>query len=191
MSNISRRQFLKGAGVATLAVAAAGVLAGCSKKDVPVIPEVTTRPVMVIFMADKGNPNQWTEGYPAEELIREDIAHGDCFICLSEGRTVATFVLRSGVDPTYTVIYDGQWPDNRPYATIHRIASSGDRHGIFHHIIRFALTRYDTLRIDTHQDNAPMRHAIAKEGFTYCGLIHCWNGDERLAFHLSKTQKEE
>lgn len=143
------------------------------------------------FMADKGNPNQWTEGYPAEELIREDIAHGDCFVCLSEGRTVATFVLRSGVDPTYTVIYDGQWPDNRPYATIHRIASGGDRHGIFHHIIRFALTRYDTLRIDTHQDNAPMRHAIAKKGFTYCGLIHCWNGDERLAFHLSKTQKEE
>lgn len=55
MSNISRRQFLKGAGVATLAVAAAGVLAGCSKEDVPVIPEVTTRPVVVIFMADKGN----------------------------------------------------------------------------------------------------------------------------------------
>lgn len=55
MSNISRRQFLKGAGVATLAVAAAGMLAGCSKEDVPVIPEVTTRPVMVIFMADKGD----------------------------------------------------------------------------------------------------------------------------------------
>lgn len=55
MSNISRRQFLKSAGVAALAVAAAGVLAGCSKEDVPVIPEVTTRPVMVIFMADKGN----------------------------------------------------------------------------------------------------------------------------------------
>ena len=29
MSNISRRKFLKGAGVAALAVAAAGVLAGC------------------------------------------------------------------------------------------------------------------------------------------------------------------
>lgn len=55
MSNISRRQFLKGAGVATLAVAAAGMLAGCSKEDVPVIPEVTTRPVMVIFMVDNGN----------------------------------------------------------------------------------------------------------------------------------------
>lgn len=65
MSNISRRQFLKGAGVATLAVAAAGVLAGCSKEDVPVIPEVTTRPVMVIFMADKGNGETVVVGEPA------------------------------------------------------------------------------------------------------------------------------
>ena len=38
MSNISRRQFLKGAGVAALAVAAAGVLAGCSNNDIPVTP---------------------------------------------------------------------------------------------------------------------------------------------------------
>ena len=55
MSNISRRQFLKGAGVATLAVAAAGVLAGCSGPDVPDVPGVTTRPVLVIFMKDEGN----------------------------------------------------------------------------------------------------------------------------------------
>lgn len=55
MSNISRRKFLKGAGVAALAVAAAGVLAGCSGNDVPSIPDVTTRPVTVIFMKDEGN----------------------------------------------------------------------------------------------------------------------------------------
>ena len=35
MSNISRRKFLKGAGVAALAVAAAGVLAGCSDQSAP------------------------------------------------------------------------------------------------------------------------------------------------------------
>lgn len=50
MSNISRRKFLKGAGVAALAVAAAGVLAGCSKDDVPVIPEVTAKDVTVKFV---------------------------------------------------------------------------------------------------------------------------------------------
>ena len=55
MSNISRRKFLKGAGVAALAVAAAGVLAGCSGNDVPDVPGVTTRPVTVIFMKDEGD----------------------------------------------------------------------------------------------------------------------------------------
>ena len=55
MSNISRRKFLKGAGVAALAVAAAGVLAGCSGNDVPDVPGVTTRPVLVIFMKDEGD----------------------------------------------------------------------------------------------------------------------------------------
>lgn len=83
-----------------------------TEEDIPRIQEIFRHARQ--FMADKGNPNQWTEGYPAEELIREDIAHGDCFVCLSEGRTVATFVLRSGVDPTYTVIYDGSGPTTVP-----------------------------------------------------------------------------
>lgn len=72
MSNISRRQFLKGAGVATLAVAAAGVLAGCSKEDVPVIPEVTTRPVMVIFMADKGNGETVVVGTAKIDVLKTE-----------------------------------------------------------------------------------------------------------------------
>ena len=47
MSNISRRKFLKGAGVAVLAVAASGVLAGCSgstsvpDKTTPGVPDKT------------------------------------------------------------------------------------------------------------------------------------------------------
>lgn len=55
MSNISRRKFLKGAGVAALAVAAAGVLAGCSKDDVPVVPGVTAKDVTVKFVDRAGN----------------------------------------------------------------------------------------------------------------------------------------
>ena len=55
MSNISRRKFLKGAGMAALAVAAAGVLAGCSGNnvpgtDVPDVPEVTSKTINVIFL---------------------------------------------------------------------------------------------------------------------------------------------
>ena len=61
MSNISRRKFLKGAGVAALAVAAAGVLAGCSGNkipgtEVPDVPEVTSVDLRVLFVDEKGNP---------------------------------------------------------------------------------------------------------------------------------------
>ena len=59
MSNISRRKFLKGAGVAALAVAAAGVLAGCGNvpgTDVPDVPEVTSVDLRVIFVDEKENP---------------------------------------------------------------------------------------------------------------------------------------
>ena len=55
MSNISRRQFLKSAGVAALAVAA---LTGCGKipgTDVPDTP-VTSVDLRVLFVDEKGNP---------------------------------------------------------------------------------------------------------------------------------------
>lgn len=56
MSNISRRQFLKGAGVAALAVAA---LTGCKKipdTDIPDVPEVTSVDLRVLFVDEKNNP---------------------------------------------------------------------------------------------------------------------------------------
>lgn len=138
------------------------------------------------FMESTGNPDQWGDGYPKEELILDDIRSGDSYVCVSEGRVVATFVLRGGDDPTYAQIYDGQWLDSAPYATIHRIASSGEVKHIFHTVLRFALTRYDSIRIDTHSDNKVMQAAILKEGFRYCGVIHCWNGTERLAYQYIK-----
>ena len=139
------------------------------------------------FMAETGNPDQWSEDYPGEELLKSDIASGDSHVILSEGRIVATFVLRPGNDPTYDIIHDGNWPNDLPYATIHRIASRGERKGMLHAAMQFALERYSAIRIDTHRDNTVMRNAIAKEGFTYCGIIHCWNGTERLAYQFTKS----
>ena len=55
MSNISRRKFLKGAGVAALAVAAAGVLAGCSADDV--VDKVTTETINVVLHDKEKNVN--------------------------------------------------------------------------------------------------------------------------------------
>lgn len=137
------------------------------------------------FMAETGNPSQWTDEYPSTELLMEDISRQDSYVCHENGRIVATFVLRAGNDPTYDTIYEGAWPSEGPYATIHRIASNGLVRGILHAAVAFALKRHSTLRIDTHRNNRVMQNAILKEGFRYCGIIHCWSGDERLAYQYN------
>ena len=149
-------------------------------EDIPRMQEIFA--ISRKFMAETGNPNQWADTYPSIELLKEDINSGDSYLCLKEGEIVATFVLRGGNDPTYDKIYEGAWKNENPYATIHRIASSGEVKGIFKTVIEYALQYYDTIRIDTHRDNKVMQNAIDKAGFEYCGIIHCWNGEERLAY---------
>ena len=152
------------------------------------------------FMAQTGNPNQWVNDYPSEAFLSDDINSGDSYVCILEakdgrggscpkpgtnGRIVATFLLRGGIDPTYNKIEGGSWLNEEPYATIHRIASDGSVHGILHTAMTFALRQYGNIRIDTHRDNRVMQAAVLKEGFRYCGIIYCWSGDERLAYQYS------
>lgn len=155
-------------------------------EDIPRMKEIFA--IARKFMISTGNPNQWSENYPSVEQLTTDINNGDSYVCLEEGSVVATFVLRGGEDPTYANIYDGAWRNNHPYATIHRIASNGVVKGIFSMIMDYALQQYSTIRIDTHRDNKVMRHTIEKAGFHYCGIIHCWNGDERLAYQYDTME---
>lgn len=152
--------------------------------DIPQLKEIFA--LAHTFMADTGNPTQWAANYPSDELLKGDIASGDCYVILSDGDIAATFVLREGPDPTYTSIYNGAWLNNEPYAVIHRIASNGKTRGMMHTAMQFARQRYRNIRIDTHRDNTIMQKAILKEGFIYCGIIHCWNGSERLAYQYAE-----
>lgn len=130
-----------------------------------------------------GNHLQWINGYPAESQLREDIDRKESYIVEKDGVSVATFVLAVGEEPTYKQIYEGAWAnDSLSYGTIHRIASKHGEHGIFGRVVEWAARRVESLRIDTHRDNAPMRHLVIKHGFVYCGIICLLNGDERLAY---------
>lgn len=67
MSNISRRTFLKSAGAAALAVAAAGVLAGCSEENIPGtnVPDtpVTSADIHVLFTDAAGDSISGSKPY--------------------------------------------------------------------------------------------------------------------------------
>lgn len=134
-------------------------------------------------MCRAGNASQWAGGYPAESFVTEEIASGHSFVCENEAKEiVGTFCLIFGDDPTYARIYDGEWLNNEPYTTVHRIASSGKERGVARFCIDWCFTRYPNIRIDTHRDNHIMQHIITSMGFTYCGIIFVSNGSERLAY---------
>lgn len=154
-----------------------------TEQDIPRMHEIFA--IARKFMTETGNPNQWKENYPSNELIMNDIQSEDSYVCIEDDKIVATFLLRGGNDPTYDIIYEGEWKNNNPYATIHRIASTGEVKDIFNITMKFALQHFDTIRIDTHRDNTVMQHTILKAGFKYCGIIHCWNGEERLAYQYN------
>jgi RimJ/RimL family protein N-acetyltransferase len=136
------------------------------------------------FMASVGNPTQWGTSHPNEELLRSDIEEGDLFAVVNDGKVIGVFYYRFGDDPTYKVIYDGEWKNELPYGVIHRIAVAKEARGlgVVGLCFDYCFKLCKNLKIDTHIDNAPMRKALLKSGFEYCGIIHIATGDERIAF---------
>ena len=136
------------------------------------------------IMRTDGNMLQWTGGYPQRELVAAEIGRGNSYVVLADdGVVVATFALILSDDPTYRVIYNGQWTDDvLPYGTIHRIASHPDYHDVARQCFNYAWSVRPNLRVDTHADNRIMQQVLLKSGFRYCGIIHLANGDERLAY---------
>ena len=154
------------------------------------LPEILSVYAMArIFMAANGNHSQWgMRRYPPEETLREDILLSRLYVLRRGGRIAAAFVLFIGREPTYEVIKDGAWPSNKPYMTIHRLASRTDEHGCGSAVIAFARSMCEEkgldLRADTHADNKPVQHLLIKNGFEYCGVIRVKNGSERFAYQL-------
>ena len=140
------------------------------------------------FMAEQHNPNQWgPASWPPQSLIEQDIAEGKSYLVKKGDEIIGTFFCDAGekVEPTYGYIEGEGWKYDGPYAVIHRIASSFTHKGVGEVAINFALKKAPHVRIDTHEDNAPMRGLLQKHGFQYRGIIYVAHSkNPRLAFEL-------
>jgi len=135
------------------------------------------------IMRASGNMHQWTDGYPSEQVIQDDIDKQQGYVLEEGSRVVGYFTFMPSPEPTYGKIYGGAWlDDQQPYHVIHRIASFPEVHGVFAAIMDFAFAHDRNIRIDTHEDNHIMQHNILKHGFSYCGIIYLASGDPRLAY---------
>lgn len=134
------------------------------------------------FMAANGNPTQWGTGYPAPELVEEDIRQGRLFVDTEDGRVCGAFMFVMGDDPTYAHIENGNWLDSSPYGVIHRVAADGTVPGVLKRCMAFCRERCSHLRIDTHADNHVMQRLLSAAGFTRCGIIYVEDGSPRIAY---------
>lgn len=140
------------------------------------------------FMRSTGNLEQWKHGEPKEAILRSDIANRQLYVIVHSSSDApadevisGVFALVSGKEPTYENI-DGQWLREAPYITMHRCASDGSVRGLFDMMVSFAAIYGLDVRIDTHEQNAPMQRAILRNGFRHCGTIHLADGAPRLAY---------
>ena len=102
------------------------------------------------------------------------------YLC-KEGTLCAAFVFYMGPEPAYEAL-DGAWLCTGPYGVVHRLCSPGRMRGAATECLRFCMRQCESLRIDTHENNAPMRGLLRKLGFVQCGTVHLADGSPRLAF---------
>lgn len=138
------------------------------------------------FMDAQGNTTQWEPGYPGRQVVEQDVENGNSYVMEENGKVVGTFAFILEEDPTYRVIEQGAWHSDKPYGTIHRVASDGSVKGIARTCFAYGLGKVDYLRVDTHQNNRSMQAAIRHFGFRECGIIHVRDGSPRIAFDYLK-----
>lgn len=155
-------------------------------------------------MAAADNP-QWPTGWPSEEKVREDIFLGNSYVLETgpdeakagfdltaesggtatetddETSLVGVFAFVLGDEPTYAVIEDGDWLNDEPYGTLHRVASNGKVRGVMQAALEFCEQLCPNVRVDTHATNAAMQHILEKNGYQYCGVIYVEDGTPHTA----------
>ena len=124
--------------------------------------------------------DQWVNGYPDQREFFADMEEKSCYAAVEDGRVAGVATLRFQPEKEYPNIREGQWltPDDALYAVVHRSAVSEDfrGRGVFKKLMGFfegdAKERGAvSIRVDTHRDNAVMRAALLKLGYSYCGRV--------------------
>lgn len=137
----------------------------------------------------KEHVDQWQNGYPTDDILRQDITNKNCFVMIdAEDCLIGSFTLIMGDDPNYEVI-KGAWKSNNSYVVLHRlaIASRFQHLGLARKCFSFIEQKAKScsirsFRVDTHEDNLPMRNLLESVGFAYCGIIRVADGTPRRAY---------
>ena len=123
-----------------------------------------------VFMSANGNPTQWGASSPSEQIIMSDLDNYG-HVVVEDGQVVGVFYFEENAhEPAYDII-TGEWMNEQPYAVIHRCAVKENAKGVGQFILDWCFSKFDNIRIDTHEDNTPMKNLLRKNGYNYCGIV--------------------
>jgi RimJ/RimL family protein N-acetyltransferase len=140
--------------------------------------------------------NQWQDGYPNTDVIKNDIEKGAGYVLVQGNEALGYCALFINDEPSYNNI-EGTWLSNADFVVFHRVAISQEHLGkghaaaMFRCIERFAFNNgICSVKADTNFDNPAMLRLFEKLGYTYCGEVF-FRGSPRKAFEkiIDKNQK--
>jgi RimJ/RimL family protein N-acetyltransferase len=138
--------------------------------------------------------NQWQDGYPNPDVLKNDISKETGFILTENNVVIGYCAILINDEPEYDNI-EGKWLTNDDFVVFHRVATATTHLGkgfakvMFNYIEDYALSKnIYSVKADTNFDNLAMISIFEKAGYTYCGEVY-FRGSPRKAFEkvLKKT----
>ena len=135
---------------------------------------------------------QWQDGCPNPEVLREDINKGVGFVLAKDKAVVGYCAVMINDEPAYAAI-DGEWLTNGDFIVFHRVAVSKDHLGkglarkMMEHIEAFAADHdIRSIKADTNYDNPAMLRIFESMAYVYCGEVY-FRGSPRKAYEKVLT----
>jgi GNAT superfamily N-acetyltransferase len=155
-----------------------------SASEVPQIWEIIQQ---AIVRRKNDGSQQWQDGYPNEDVIKQDITKGIGYVLIDDNIVAGYAAILFNDEPAYEQL-KGTWLTNGDFAVVHRVAISDDYlgKGLAQKLFLFAedLAKGNnvlSIKVDTNFDNIPMLKILEKLGYTYCGEV-TFRGSFRRAF---------
>lgn len=144
------------------------------EQDIPIIWQILQD---AILRRKKDGSQQWQDGYPNLESVKNDIAKNHGFVLENEVEIIGYVALIINDEPAYKNI-EGKWLSNDDFVVFHRIAVAQKfvGHGfskvILSEIERFAREKgILSVRADTNFDNLAMLSLFKSCQYQYCGEV--------------------
>lgn len=140
--------------------------------------------------------HQWTEDYPSEQNIQDDINNGNAYVLTVDGEVAVYGAVMLNGEPQYDFI-EGEWLTTGNYYVIHRFATlkKYQREGLARIFINKVnslceVEKVPSIKVDTNYDNLPMVNLLSSMGFCICGRINYGNKGMRFAFEKITIPQE-